>query len=119
MGQEFKGKKQFMNDINHRAIFILREDRPAVLKNRGDIDSIIPSTQFIGTDVDKSNGAFSIIYVTDLPIALEFELLTGVKRFKVPAGDDPMVVALQSKDNHIGSITVNTETLLDYIEVSP
>ena len=108
-----------MTVANHRAILILREDRPAVLKSRGAIDSIIPANQFIGTDVDKSNGAFSIIYVTDLPITLEVELLTGAKRFKVPAGDDPMVIALKSKDNHVGSITVNTETLLNYIEVAP
>lgn len=105
-----------MELINHRAILLLREDRPAVLKKRGDINSILPASQFVGSKVDKSNDAFVIIYVTDLPLELENQLVIGDKVFKIPSGDDPMIVALQSHDDKAGKITVNTEVLLNYIE---
>ncbi len=107
-----------MNEVNHRAILLLRENRLAVLKKRGDINSIIPANQYVGSKVDKSNDAFSIIYVVDLPVELEKELINGIKVFKVPSGSDPMVIALKSNDDHIGQITVNTKTLLNYIEIA-
>jgi|GEM_PF-6001590 len=104
-----------MNSTNKRAILLLRQDKPAVGKKRGDIVSIIPENQQLGKQVDKSNAAFSVIYVTDLPLELESELVNGTKVFRVPESDDPMISALQSKDDHIGHVTVNTATLLNYI----
>jgi hypothetical protein len=101
------------NEANSRVMIIIRQAKPN--KAIGYIETILPSNQYIGKNVNKSNGSFAAIYVVDLPLILENELLSQIKKLKVPAESDPMYSGLKSDDNFIGSITVNTATLLPYI----
>jgi len=105
-------------EFNHRALLVLRIDNAAALQFRGDIISILPASQFVGNKVDKRDQSFSIIYVVDLPSDLEDELLSKVKKLIVPTTQDPMYSALISKDDKAGNITVDTATLLNYIEMA-
>ena len=98
---------------NSRAIIILRVPKPN--KPLAYVEAILPAAQYIGKLINKSNGSSAVIYVPALPITLADELLNHTKELKVPAVDDPMYLALASKDDFIGNVTVNTETLLPYI----
>jgi len=98
---------------NSRAIIILRMPKPN--KPLAYVEAILPAEQYIGKNVNKSNGSYAAIYVPDLPLTLEDELLNRTKKLKVPALDDPMYLALVSTDEFIGNITVNTTTLLTYV----
>tara|TARA_R110000782_G_scaffold19035_1_gene51707 strand:- start:838 stop:1155 length:318 start_codon:yes stop_codon:yes gene_type:complete len=71
----------------------------------------------LGSKTDNNSGFFSLIYVTDLQPELEAELLGREKKLRVPDIEDPMYTSLISNNEKSGRITVNTETLLNYVEI--
>ncbi len=99
-----------------KTLTVLRVDKPNIGKVRGDVIDITQSTEFVGSAVDKGDSIFVLVNVVDLPIELEEELLAGTKRLVVPAAEDPMSAAITPSENNAGKVTVDTATLLNYVE---
>ncbi len=102
----------------HRVLIVLKKRSSNGYLEAGIVVSVQDPDLVLGVCTDKSDGFFFLVYVTDLELELEIELLERVKKLRVPSVGDPMCDALIPTDNRAGRITTDTKTLLNYIELT-
>lgn len=96
-----------------RKLIILREDKPSLNKKIGDVIDVLPGDKFEGKEVAVVGKVFVRVVVSDLSKLLEGELMSGIKCLRSPDIQDPFYQELLTK----GFISVNEETLLNYVEL--